>query len=268
VIDDWPGWAVMWILAGGVYTACKLATWRAAGSLPAPWWRHAGYLLAWPGMDARAFLGGSSGSPRPAEWVIAALLAAVGLIVLGAAVEIGRAPGAAWRAGALAMAGLVLLLHFGAFQLLSCAWRRAGIDARPIMQAPLRATSLGEFWGRRWNTAFRDLTHAGLFGPLRSRLGARAALLVGFLCSGVVHEAVVSVPARGGYGGPTAYFALHGLALLLERSRAGRRLGLARGSAGWMFTMAVVLLPLGLLFHRPFLEQVMAPFAAALGRIR
>ena len=54
----WPAWLVMWTLAGGVYGACKLLTWGAAGDARhgAAWWRHAGYLLAWPGMDAPAFL--------------------------------------------------------------------------------------------------------------------------------------------------------------------------------------------------------------------
>jgi hypothetical protein len=47
----WPRWAIMWTLAIGIYGACKFITWRAAPTR-APWWKHAGYLLAWPGMDA------------------------------------------------------------------------------------------------------------------------------------------------------------------------------------------------------------------------
>jgi hypothetical protein len=34
------------------------------------------------------------------------------------------------------------------------AWRLAGVDRRPLFLAPLRSTSLAEFWGRRWNLAF------------------------------------------------------------------------------------------------------------------
>lgn len=77
------------------------------------------------------------------------------------------------------MAGLIFVLHFGSFHLLSCAWRAAGVDARPLMHWPVAATSLADFWGRRWNTAFRDLTHRFLFRPLTRRLGPRAGLAAG-----------------------------------------------------------------------------------------
>jgi len=66
-------------------------------------------------------------------------------------------------AGWLGMIGIVVTLHFGIFHALSCLWRRASVEARPLMHAPLASTSLSEFWGRRWNTAFRDLTHRFLF---------------------------------------------------------------------------------------------------------
>jgi alginate O-acetyltransferase complex protein AlgI len=49
------------------------------------------------------------------------------------------------------MVGLILTLHFGLFQILALFWQRLGVAAEPIMKAPLRATSLGEFWGKRWN---------------------------------------------------------------------------------------------------------------------
>jgi hypothetical protein len=48
---------------------------------------------------------------------------------------------------------------------------------------------------------------------------------------------VITVPARGGYGLPTAYFLLQGAGLLLERSTWGRRLGLGTGIPGRAFTL-------------------------------
>jgi hypothetical protein len=165
------------------------------------------------------------------------------------------------------MAGLVFVLHFGAFHLVSCAWRAAGVDAKPLMDWPIRSTSLAEFWGRRWNTAFRDLAHRFVFRPLAARLGPRAGLAAGFLFSGVVHDLVISVPAGGGYGWPTLYFAAQGLGHLAERSRAGRAVGLGRGWRGRLFTAAVVAGPAYGLFHPPFVLNVVVPFLGVIGAV-
>lgn len=110
------------------------------------------------------------------------------------------------------------------FHLLSCAWRNIGVQAPPLMNRPLASTSVSEFWGRRWNAAFRDLTYRFLFRPCTSRFGPRWGILVGFLFSGAVHELVISVPAQGGYGGPTIFFAIQGTAMMIERSESGAKL--------------------------------------------
>jgi len=128
------------------------------------------------------------------------------------------------------------------------------------MNWPIAAVSVSDFWGHRWNTAFRDLTYRFLFRPLVALVGVRWAGLIGFLFSGLVHELVISVPAQGGYGGPTVFFAVQGLAMLIGRSAAGRRIGLGSGYLGWLFTMIVMLLSALLLFHRPFVLEVVVPF--------
>jgi len=169
--------------------------------------------------------------------------------------------------GWVGMVSIVLVLHFGSFHLLSCAWRQAGVEAKPLMNWPLISVSLGEFWGRRWNTAFRDLTHRFLFRPLTPRLGPRGAIFAGFVFSGIVHDVVISWPAGGGYGGPTAYFLLQGVGILAERSRAGRASGLGIGWSGRLFTMAALIAPVGLLFHRPFVVEIITPFLHAIRAI-
>lgn len=163
------------------------------------------------------------------------------------------------------MAGLVLMLHFGLFQLLSCAWRRLGVQARPLMNKPVWSSSVSEFWGKRWNTAFRDLTHRFLFRPLTTKAGPRSAVAVGFFLSGVIHDLVISLSARGGYGLPTLFFVVQAAALFAERSSAGRKLGLGRGATGWLFTMLVLVLPAFGLFHPPFVRNIILPFMRALG---
>ena len=132
-------------------------------------------------------------------------------------------------------------------------------------EQPLVSTSLREFWGRRWNTAFRDLTHRFLFRPCAAWFGPRWGIVAAFLFSGVIHDLVISVPARGGYGGPTVFFAIQGAAMVMERSRAGRRIGLGSGWPGRLFTIAVLIAPAELLFHRPFVIGIIVPFMRVLG---
>jgi alginate O-acetyltransferase complex protein AlgI len=162
-------------------------------------------------------------------------------------------------AGWLAMFGIVLVLHFGIFELLAIIWQRAGINAQPLMQSPLRSRSLAEFWGKRWNSAFNNLAHEFAFRPLARRWGSGAATLTVFAISGLIHEAVISLPARAGYGLPTAYFLLQGCGLLLERSRWGHHAGLQSGLRGRLFALAVAAIPAFWLFHPPFIHRVILP---------
>ena len=269
-LSVWPQWALMWTIAVATYAGCKWLTWQEAAVRDVPTWKHASYLLAWPGLDARNFLRERSISDclecGSVEW-----LAAVGKLTFGVVLLFAVArtipPEHPYVVGWIGMLGLVLILHFGFFQLLSCWWRRIGLQARPLMNRPLASTSLSEFWGRRWNTAFRDLTHRFLFRPCASWLGPRWGIVVGFLFSGAVHDVVMSVPARGGYGGPTVFFAIQGLAIVIERSPFGHHIGLGVGWSGRLFAAAVLVAPVGLLFHRPFVVGVIVPFMRVLGGI-
>lgn len=266
-VEGWPRWAVMWTLAAAIYAGCKWLTWQRTPVPGVPFWRHAGYLLAWPGLDAATFLGSTAASsPTASEWWFALAKLAVGAGLLAVGVRLVPFE---WTyvAGWIGMIGIVMVLHFGIFDLLSCGWRRLGVDARPLMNWPIASTSLGEFWGRRWNMAFRDLTHRFLFRPLVPVLGAPAAILVGFLFSGLVHDLVISVPAGGGYGGPTLFFGLQGAAMLFERSALGRQIGLGHGWIGWMFTMLTLVVPVWALFHPPFVKMVIVPFLRFFGAL-
>jgi alginate O-acetyltransferase complex protein AlgI len=258
----------MWALAAAVFAGCKWLTWRRAPARGTPARRHAAYLLAWPGLDAPAFLDPRplprGRRPTPGEWAFAVGKFALGVALTWGAARLVPADLALLR-GWVGMAGIVFVLHFGSFHLLSCAWRAAGVDARPLMNWPVRSASLSEFWGRRWNAAFRDLAHRFLFRPLAARFGPRAGVAAGFLFSGLVHDLVISVPAGGGYGWPTLYFALQGFGVLAERSRAGQSLGLGGGWRGRVFAEAVVVGPAYGLFHPPFVLAVVLPFLDAIG---
>jgi len=257
----------MWLLAFAIYFTCKLLTLTTAKTKNVPRWRILAYLFAWPGMNANRFLTTSNDwqVSRPAfiEWLAATIKLIAGAAIFWTA-QRSIAPTRPLLLGWAGMTGTILMLHFGSFQLLSCAWRSRGIDALPLMDRPTRSTSVSEFWGRRWNTAFRDLTYQFLFRPLARRTTPAVALCLGFFISGIIHDVVISVPAGGGHGGPTAFFCIQPLAILLERSSLGASLGLGHGWRGWLFTAIVLLLPVRLLFHDPFLNRIVIPFMAAL----
>jgi hypothetical protein len=260
-------WQLMWTLAIAIFLGCKWQSWwECRERRGATIGRSVGYLFAWPGMDAAAFLDPETVAPRPEwkEWIWACAKTAAGAALLWGVVP--RVPSARpLLAGWVGMVAIILILHFGTFHILSLVWRGAGVDARSIMQAPLSATALSDFWGRRWNLGFRQLTHRLIFTPARARVGAPAALTLSFLASGLIHDLVISLPARGGYGSPTGYFVVQGLGVLLERSPAGEKLSLRAGFKGWLFAVVCAGSPAFLLFHPWFVTRVILPFLAAVG---
>ncbi len=84
------------------------------------------------------------------------------------------------------------------------------------------------------------------------------------MVSGLIHDLVISLPARGGYGLPTLYFLLQGAGVTAEHSRFGKRLGLGHGRRGWCFMVVVLVLPVFGLFHPWFVLRVILPFMRAI----
>jgi hypothetical protein len=256
----------MWLLAFAIYFGFKWLTWWIARERIAhSAWRSVGYLFASPGMDANAFLD-SRLHPRMPDvksWWSGILKTTSGAILLWVLARL-LPPDRALLRGWIGMAGLILLLHFGSLQIVTLAWQSLGIAAEPIMRDPLRSTSLGEFWGKRWNLGFRRLAHGLVFLPLSRVYGADAASFAVFAISGLIHDLVISIPAHGGYGIPTLYFLLQGTGSAIEHSSFGQGLGLGRGSRGWFFMMLFVLVPLPGLFHPWFVSRVILPFMHAI----
>jgi uncharacterized membrane protein len=266
--DSLAPWEFMWAMAFALYAGCKWLTFREAvrrGLKPGVL-RSLAYLLAWPGMDAADFLdaGKIPVKPRINEWIVSMAKVIFGATLLWeiTRTEVGDYP---MLAGWTGMIGAIFVLHFGLFHVLALVWRQAGVRATPLMDKPVLAHSLSEFWGRRWNTAFNELAFRFTFRPFTRLTGPTLALLLAFGLSGLIHELVISAPARGGYGLPTAYFLTQGLGVLAERSRLGRWLGFGHGLRGWLFTLFVTAGPAFWLFHPPFIKNVILPMFKAIG---
>jgi hypothetical protein len=199
-------------------------------------------FLFWPGMRPALF----AAPRREVGGVREPLLRGLRNIVCGAAMFVVARQLPLAAAIVLGLPALSLILHFGLFPIATAAWRAAGFDVHDVFRKPWRSQSLAEFWARRWNTGFSEMLAVIVSRPVTERFGRRASIAAAFLASGLLHELAISVPARGGYGLPTLYFALHGALV-------------AFGLRGRLATVLAVVLPLPLLFHAPFVRAVVVP---------
>lgn len=257
-----PAWIFMWTLSFAIFAALKwMSWWKIRGDVPHTAVRSLAYLAAWPGMDAEAFLNADARVPSPAirEWLWAAAKTSLGIALLWlVAPEVSN--DLPLLQGWIGLLGLIFLLHFGSFHLIALFWQSVGIDAQPIMSNPIASKTLSEFWGKRWNLGFRQLAHDLVFRPLRKPIGAAGAGMLVFVLSGLIHDLVISLPARAGYGMPTAYFVVQGLGVMFERSSVARRIGLQRAIPARIFAVIVTAVPAFWLFHPPFVLRVVIPF--------
>ena len=261
-MSDFSGPARVVLIAVSIFVIVKLETlaeFGAAGGM-ATGRDKVLWLVAWPGLNATRFFARDKvvTPPDALTWVVAGTQTLFGgvMFFLAAPVVVR------WNelaGGWTAMIGIIFLLHFGSLRLLALTWRTLGRDVSPIMNAPIMATSLSEFWGRRWNIAFRDFAHTSVFRPIAKRWNTTIATWVSFVFSGLIHELAISVPAGGGYGLPLGYFLLQGAGVSLERRAARRGLPVRGGLNGWLYA-AVFTIPAALfLFHRPFVHNVIRP---------
>lgn len=227
------------------------------------------FALGWPGMQPSTFadVPGPSKDRRFELLKRGGINLAAGVLLVTSAWAVGSAVSSSFSAEArvltatlLLLPGISLIFHFGLFNLLAGLWRSAGADCHALFRAPLRSTSLSEFWGRRWNLAFSEMTALIVFRPLKNLVGTRTAMLTAFLFSGVLHELAISVPVKACYGLPFLYFVLHAIAMQVE-SLLGQRNStwLANPRTGWWWTLLWLLVPLPILFHPPFLAGCVWP---------
>lgn len=223
------------------------------------WW---GFTLGWLGMQPRLFTTrrdeARQGGPRLLRMAAARIAAGLALLAVGHALF--RATGSRGLATVLVLPGVSLVLHFGVCNVMAGAWRLAGVPCEPIFRAPLRSTSLKEFWGRRWNVAFSEMSALTVYRPLMPVVGQGPARALAFVVSGALHEMAISLPVQGGYGLPTLYFLLHGGLVTLEEAlaRRGRPVG---GWGGRLWALTWLVVPMPVLFHRAFLDTLILPLA-------
>lgn len=116
----------------------------------------------------------------------------------------------------LLLIGLSLILHFGILNLSTAGWRSAGVGVSELFRSPYKSKSLKEFWGRRWNIAFSEMTALIAYRPLKDKISPNKAMIASFLLSGLLHEIAISFPVNSGYGLPLLYFTIHAFLMYIE----------------------------------------------------
>ena len=151
---------------------------------------------------------------------------------------------------AILLIGLSLILHFGILSLTAGIWRHYGVPTYYLFRSPTISLSVTEFWSKRWNIAFSEMTSTVIYRPIKPTLGAGVALMSAFLFSGILHEIALSVPVNGGYGLPLLYFIIQGGVVWLEK---------AKKISGRLWTAVWIILPTPLLFHTHFVKGIVLP---------
>lgn len=155
-----------------------------------------------------------------------------------------------------------LILHFGLLNISAGVWRLFGVNTYYLFRKPAKATSLSEFWSKRWNLAFSEMTSIIIFRPLKDKIDHQSALLLSFLFSGLLHELALSLPVNSGYGLPMIYFIIQAGVVLAEKkiiSKTDHFLNNRIWSHIWVFFWLV--LPAPLLFHVAFIKEIVWPLA-------
>jgi hypothetical protein len=226
------------------------------------------FTVGWVGMRAKPFetLGGK---PVPQAWPIirfgiSRVIAGVAIVLL--AHQVVRLPSNTGLVyvvvSIMLLTGFSLILHFGLLGISAGTWRLAGVNTYVLFRQPAKATSLSEFWSKRWNLAFSEMTSMAIFRPLKNKTGSTIALMLAFLFSGLLHELALSVPVHSGYGLPTLYFFIQGIAVLVEKAMVLNKFTFLQHwfwARAWVFFWLI--LPMPLLFHEEFIKQIVWPLA-------
>uniref|UniRef100_A0A5B7BKD6 Putative long-chain-alcohol O-fatty-acyltransferase 5 n=1 Tax=Davidia involucrata TaxID=16924 RepID=A0A5B7BKD6_DAVIN len=100
-----------------------------------------------------------------------------------------------------------------------------GLELEPPSDEPYFATSLQDFWGRRWNLMVTNILRHTVYKPVRSASAALLgrewaplpAVLAAFLVSGLMHELLFYYVTRATPTWEmTLFFVLHGVCVVVE----------------------------------------------------
>ena len=160
------------------------------------------------------------------------------------------------------LVGFSLIIHFGILAMSAGIWRLSGVKTYYLFNSPLKSNSLGEFWSKRWNIAFSEMTSISVYRPLKKILGTKSAFLIAFLFSGLLHEMAISLPVHKGFGLPLLYFVIQGTVMMLEEFLVKKNITFfKKGFVANLWVYFWVIIPTPILFHYYFVKEIVWPLA-------
>jgi len=226
------------------------------------------FAAAWAGMRPHAFES-LFGKGKPGSWQLIKngfirVLIGVALLTLAhftAKLTIDKQTAFIITSGIM-LVGLSLILHFGILSISAGLWRFFGADTYLLFRQPAKSNSLTEFWGRRWNLAFIEMLSIAVLRPLKAKIGNTTAVLLSFLLSGLLHEVAITLPVNAGFGMPTVYFFIQGLAVVAEKKMEKQNLIFLKNKlTAKLWLLFWLIAPVHFLFPNFFIEQIVWPLA-------
>lgn len=205
------------------------------------------YCFTWVGMNPEIFFKKRL-TPDHRLLYRGAAFFVIGLIILSAFRFSGNSPFPPqddivfYGMSLVLLMALSMMLHFGLLNISAWILQCFKYPAYSLFREPLKAESLRDFWGKRWNLAFTEMTSVLIFRPFSKTHPATLALALSFIFSGLLHEVALSLPVDSGYGLPTLYFIIQFLLIIAEEKIWKRK-------PGKLWVILSLVLPLPLLFN-------------------
>ena len=252
--------------------AVLLLTWKIASLLclpPRAWARFTPLRFlaycVWIGMQPRQFLVGErTAANAPIPTVSGFVLNVVTGLVLFWLVPRLLPVATPWAIRFwIALVGFCFLFLIARFDFWALVFRAMGFAVEKLWDCPIAATSLGDFWGRRWNRIVPGFLREVIFLPVAPGAVPRSRSWPCFSIAACTTNASASWPARD-----TADRRCTSCCnASVSRSRTPVRRRLMRGRL-WLaraWTFAVVFLPVGLFLHPGLVDGYLVPMLVAAG---
>ncbi|NUM37401.1 MAG: hypothetical protein HUU50_22900, partial [Candidatus Brocadiae bacterium] len=123
---------------------------------------------------------------------------------------------------------LFAYLHFsGLIDIITGVVMQSGIMLEEVFDSPLVSQSPREFWGKRWNIYFRNVSHRNIFLPAQGKMPVVLGVICVFALSIILHEYMIWVSLGVQYlGYMTAFFSIHCAATIAQtwfRQKTGKK---------------------------------------------